>query len=131
MTSDDGTDPVAVAMSYLASFATCDPDAIAAHVSDDFVNDHASALGNGCRGREEYRSRLPGFLSGFVDLRYEPEQVLADGSFVAVRYRLRAVSNGRPVDIRGAMFFEIADGAISRRTDYWDSLEYMRQTARD
>ncbi len=37
-------EPLEVVASYLASFATADPDAIVAHVSEDFENIHTSAL---------------------------------------------------------------------------------------
>ena len=114
--------------SYLASFADGDADAIAAHVDADFVNEHASALGRGSVGAEEYRSRLPGLLASLPGLRYDVESLIADGARVAVEYRLTATSEGHPIDIRGAMFLEVRDGLITRRTDYWDSLTYLHQT---
>jgi steroid delta-isomerase-like uncharacterized protein len=120
--------PADVARSYLASFASGDPDAIAAHVAADFVNDHASALGSRSAGRDEYRRRLPGFLERFRGLRYDVEQVVADGAAVAAAYVLTATSEGHPIEVRGVMMFDIADGEITSRTDYWDSLTYLRQT---
>jgi len=120
--------PADVARSYLASFASGDPDAIAAHVAADFVNDHASALGSRSEGRDEYRRRLPAFLERFGGLRYEVEQVVADGAAVAAAYVLTATSEGHPIEVRGVMLFDIADGEITSRTDYWDALTYLRQT---
>jgi ketosteroid isomerase-like protein len=119
--------PAAVALAYLASFAEGDPQAIAAHVSPEFVNVHASALGSGCSGRDEYLRRLPGFLETFPGLSYAVEQVIVSGADVAVSYRLTATSDGYPIEVRGVMVFEIVDGLITRRTDYWDSLGYLRQ----
>ena len=118
-----------VARSYLASFAGGDPDAVAAHVAPGFVNDHASALGSGCVGRDEYRSRLPGFLGSFPGLRYEVQLVIADeaSGSVAVEYRMTATSDGRPIDIRGVMVMTVESGLITRRTDYWDALTFLRQ----
>lgn len=120
--------PAEVARSYLAAFASADPDRIAAHVADDFVNDHTSALGRGCVGRDEYRQRLPGFLAAFDGITYDVEQVVEDGGVVAVPYRMTATSDGHPIDLRGVMVFEITGGLIQRRTDYWDSLTFLRQT---
>jgi steroid delta-isomerase-like uncharacterized protein len=119
--------PADVVRSYLAAFATADPDAVAAHVTDGFVNDHTAALGSGCEGRDEYRRRLPGFLGMFVGLRYDDVEVIADGDRVAATYRMRATHDGHEVDIRGVMVFDVADGRIARRTDYWDSLVFLRQ----
>lgn len=117
-----------VARAYLESFATGDPDAVAAHVAADFVNDHASALGSGCVGRDEYRRRVPGFFDGFPGLRYEVEAVIGDGPVVAVPYRLIASPPEGAVELRGVMVIEVRDGLVAHRTDYWDSLTYLRQT---
>ena len=122
-----------VARAYLGSFSSGDPHAIAAHVAPDFVNDHASALGSSCVGREEYLRRLPQFLASFPGLRYEVGSVIVgksgDGA-VAVEYRMVATIDGRPIDIRGVMVMNVRDGLITRRTDYWDALTYLRQTGR-
>ena len=123
-----GRCPEETARSYLASFAAGDPDAIAAHVAAGFVNEHASALGRGSTGADEYRSRLPGFLASLPGLRYDVESVIAAGERVAVQYRLTATSDGRPIDVRGVMVIDVHDGLITHRTDYWDSLTYLRQT---
>lgn len=121
--------PVAdVARSYLESFATADPDVIAAHVAPGFVNDHASALGSRCVGCDEYVSRLPGFLASFPGLNYEVKSVIAHDPDVAVEYRMRATSDGHPIDIRGVMVMTVKDALITRRTDYWDALTFLRQT---
>ncbi|CAN5389082.1 hypothetical protein BH23ACT3_BH23ACT3_21860 [soil metagenome] len=117
-----------VAASYLAAFATGDPDEVARHVAADFVNEHTAALGSGCVGRDEYRRRLPGFLASFPGLAYEVEQLIADGDRVVASYRMTARPAEGPVNIRGVMVIEVADGLMVRRTDYWDSLTYLRQT---
>lgn len=121
------TDPAQTVRRYLAAFADRDPDAIAAHVSPGLVNAHASELGEGCEGRDEYLSRLPGFLDAFADLRYDIEQMIVQGTAVAVAYRMTATSAGHPIDMRGALVLDVVDGLIARRTDYWDSLTYLRQ----
>ena len=121
------SDAAAVVRSYLHSFATGDPDAIAAHVTDEFVNEHTSALGSSCTGRHEYLARLPGFLAAFPGLCYEVERVVVDGDHAVAAYRMTATSEGHPVDLRGVMVFELDGDRIARRTDYWDSLTYLRQ----
>jgi steroid delta-isomerase-like uncharacterized protein len=127
MTGPSG--PADAARAYVESFAVGDPDRIAALVADGFVNDHASALGSGCEGRDEYRRRLPGFLGSLPGLRYDVESVIAEGPRAAVAYRLTATSDGHPIDLRGVMVIDVdPDGLIARRTDYWDALTFLRQT---
>jgi ketosteroid isomerase-like protein len=120
---------------YLAAFAEGDPDEIAGHVTETFVNEHLAELGDGCIGREEYRRRLPGFLSAFSGARYTPVDVVeATGDtsqHVVVRYRFEADHDGHPVDLHGVMWFEVRGGLIARRTDLWDSLTFLRQTGQD
>ena len=79
-------------------------------------------------GRDEYRSRLPGFLARFPGIRYEVQQLVVDGPAVAAAYVMTATSDDHPVEVRGLMLFDISDGLINGRTDYWDSLGFLRQT---
>ncbi len=118
-----------VVRSYLAAFEAGDPDAIAAHVSDDFFNEHTAALGSSCTGRDEYRRRLPGFLGSMPGLRYEVEDVVADGDRSVATYTLHAHVSDRDVSVRGAMVFRVVDGLIVHRTDYWDSKVFLDQLA--
>jgi ketosteroid isomerase-like protein len=118
-----------VVEAYLASFATRDVDRIAAHVTDDFVNEHLSELGSGCSGRDEYRRRLPGFLETFTGARYTVDALLTDGTaHVVARYRFEADYEGTAIEIPGVMWFELRNGLIAHRTDLWDSLTFLRQT---
>ena len=70
-------------------------------MTDGFVNDHASALGSGCVGRDEYRRRLPGFLASMPGLRYEAGEPIVDGDRVAAPYDLHATGR-TPDGDRGA-----------------------------
>jgi steroid delta-isomerase-like uncharacterized protein len=124
----------AIVTSYLSAFASGDPDAVADCVTDDFVNEHLSELGEGSVGRDEYRRRLPAFLSTFADARYTIVTLAeittpdtAEAELVA-RYRFEATYEDAPIDIPGMMWFWIRDGLIARRTDLWDSLTFLRQT---
>lgn len=124
--------PRHVVEQYLAALNAHDPDAIVSCVAEDFVNEHTSTMAHSRRGRAIYREALEGFLSDFEKLHYEVEQILVDGSAVAVRYRMSfemRSAGGRPVSVRGVFVFEVEDGLVVRRVDYWDSGEVQRQLA--
>lgn len=125
-------DTRAAVEAYLAALNAHDADAVAACVAEDFVNEHTSSMGQSRKGRAEYRAALTGFLEYFGDLRYVPESILVDGESAAVPYvmtfRMRSAGD-RPVRVRGVFVFTVADGLITRRTDYWDSGEVQRQLA--
>lgn len=113
---------------YLHALSTADVEGVLDHVADDFFNEHTSALGSSSHGRDEYRSRLPGFLAQFAALQYEIIDLIAEDDRVSVRYRLTANFESHPIDIPGVMLFEVRDDRIRRRTDVWDSLTFLRQT---
>lgn len=119
--------PVDRCLTYLAAFATGDPEAVVDNVSPDFVNEHTAALGTGCVGRHEYSRRVPGFLASMPGLYYDIEDVVADGNRVVVAYTLHAHVNHRDVAVRGVMRFFVEDDLIARRVDYWDSLMFKQQ----
>lgn len=107
---------------YLDALNAHDADRVASWVALDFVNEHTAAGAVSRRGRAAYRVALDGFLADFADLHYAPERLIVDGPNCAVPYRMTALMNGRPLDIRGVFVFAVnEDGLISRRTDYWDS----------
>ena len=118
-------------LAYLDALNGGDPDRIAACVTDDFHNEHTSALGHSLRGRQAYRERLPTFLEQFAELQYDIEDLLVDGDRAAVAYRMSCRWRGDggpvPVTIRGVFRFRVAGGAVAHRVDYWDSAEFERQ----
>lgn len=118
----------AIVEGYLAALSAADVERVLAHVADDFHNEHTSSLGSSSFGRDEYRSRLPGFLGQFAGLQYEVIDTIVEGDRASVRYRLTANFDGHPLDIPGVMLFVVRDGRIARRTDVWDSLTFLRQT---
>src|SRR5690606_4835874 len=101
-----------------------DPDLIASHVTDDFVNEHVSERGDSLRGRAAYRNRLDSFLASFPELAYDVESLVADRDQVVVAYRMRALRADPdpsrqpcPIDVRGVFWFTVRAGAIAHRAD--------------
>ena len=117
---------------YLAALNGHDAAAIAACVTEDFVNEHTAIGGRDRRGRAEYRSALVDFLRDFTELQYLPDDLIAEGERVAVPYRMsfrHRPSGGTAVSVRGVFVFRVAAGLIAHRVDYWDSGEVARQLA--
>lgn len=117
-----------VVRSYLSAFATGDPATVAGHVTDDFENIQVGLLGTGCSGAETYRQRLAGFLGAFENLRYDIEELIAEGDHVAVAYKMTFTDSKRPMEIEGVMILTLRDSKIAVRKDYWDGLSHIRQT---
>lgn len=112
----------------MASFASGDPDTVAAHVADGFVNEHTAALGSGCIGRAAYSERLPGFLNDMAGLVYDVEDVVVSGDTAAVFYTMTARWQGEThIEVRGAQRLVVEDGLIVHRVDYWDSKVFLDQ----
>ncbi|HVA73985.1 MAG TPA: nuclear transport factor 2 family protein [Acidimicrobiales bacterium] len=117
---------------YIDALNGGEPEAIAAWVAEDFVNEHTSSLGHSLTGRDSYRERLRTFLAQFRNLHYELEDLIVDGSRAAAPYLMTFRWRGEgtdpvPVRIRGMFRFEVAGGLVARRVDYWDSAEFERQ----
>ena len=112
---------------YLDALNGGDPDRIAACVSEDFFNEHTSALGHSRRGRASYRERLPSFLEEFAGLHYDVEEMIIDGERSAVAYTMTCTYRGAPVSVRGVFRLRVEDGLIAHRVDYWDSAVFLRQ----
>ena len=117
---------------YLNALNAGDPAAVTSCVTEDFWNEHTSALGTSLHGREAYRERVPQFLGRFRGLHYEIEDLLADGDRAVVRYRMTcrwADDSGgeHPVVIRGMFWFSVRGTQIAHRIDYWDGTEFTRQ----
>jgi ketosteroid isomerase-like protein len=118
------------ARAYIDALNGGDPDAIAGHVTEDFVNEHTSAVGHSLQGRAAYRERLPQFLGEMEGLHYDIEDVIVDGDRCALAYRMSATWCGHPFSIRGVFRITVREGLVAHRVDYWDSLDFLRQTGR-
>jgi steroid delta-isomerase-like uncharacterized protein len=133
--SDGDRSPRATVQAYLDALNRGDADGIAQCVSDGFINEHTSTLGETIVGREAYHKRVSQFLQTFAELHYDTETMIVDGGQVAVPYRMSAVWRGTPADrsrdrpftIRGMFRFRVEQGHIVHRVDYWDSADFLRQ----
>jgi|HubBroStandDraft_1064217.scaffolds.fasta_scaffold175226_2 steroid delta-isomerase-like uncharacterized protein len=133
--SETGRSPRATVRAYLDALNGGRAEEVAECVSEGFINEHTSTLGETIVGREAYCKRVRQFLQTFAALRYETEMMIVDGGKVAVAYRMSALwrpaesdrSRDRPFTIRGMFRFQVEDGYIVHRVDYWDSADFLRQ----
>lgn len=126
---------VDVVTGYLNALSAGDPDEIAAFVAETFHNEHLSSIASSCVGRDEYRRRLPDFLSDFAHRNYElldvVEQLSESAVDVVVRYNFTAVYGDAAIDIPGVMWFKVHDGLVIHRLDVWDSGTFLAQINAD
>jgi ketosteroid isomerase-like protein len=125
--SDAERSPRATVRAYLDALNRGDADDIAACVSENFINEHTSTLGETIVGREAYRNRVSQFLQTFAQRHYDTETMIVDGEEVAVPYRMSAIWRDRPFTIRGMFRFRVEQGHVVHRVDYWDSADFTRQ----
>lgn len=133
-TPPEPRDTRAAVGAFVDALNSGDADAVAACVTEDFVNEHTSARGRSLTGRAAYRERLPGFLGTFRGLRYEVEDLLVDGDRAALAYRMTASMRrdgapAVPIDVRGVFRFRVRDGLVAARADYWDGEVVAAQIA--
>ena len=119
--------PREIALNYLKSFSSGDPDVVASHVTEDFANNQMGVLGMCFTGRDLYRQKLEGFLSSFRNLEYVAEDVIVEGNRVVIAYRMLTESNQNSIDIQGVMVITTTKDLVSVRSDYWDGLSYLKQ----
>lgn len=119
--------PTEVALAYLNSFASGDPNQVADWVTEDFINNQVGEIGARFEGGALYRNRLAGFLAQFLGLNYVDKGVIAQGDMVVVCYEMTATDAGRPITIEGVMIIYVRGDRVARRDDYWDGLTYLRQ----
>jgi steroid delta-isomerase-like uncharacterized protein len=88
------------------------------------------------RGPAAFKAYNERYLNAFPDLRYEVEDVVAEGDRVAFRARMRGTHQGtfmgfeptgRSFDAEGIIVARIEDGKIAERWASYDALGMMRQ----
>jgi steroid delta-isomerase-like uncharacterized protein len=120
--------------SYFDAIAARDPKAIAAHWSEDGIDDFVPV--GIMRGPSEVRRYFEELFAAFPDLELSVEQVTPTARVVAVQWRARGTFSGAPfqgieptgrsVEVRGCDCVEVEDGKLVRNTAYYDGAEFAR-----
>jgi len=138
-----------LAREHLRIFAAGDLDAVAAHVTADYLN-HRSAdepLEARVRGPEGFRATLRWAKRAFADMRFEVHQVAINGNLVALHVTFHArqhgpfvvydspdgrvtdvfPSNGRSFAARHTHWITVSNGAVSEHDAVRDDLGMAKQ----
>ena len=123
------------ARSYFQAFADRDPDAMAAHWSEDGIEDMVPVAV--LRGPDHLKRFFGELFAAVPDSQVTVQRVVADDRHAVVEWRMTGTfsggpfqgiePNGRHVELRGADILEIEDGRILRNTVYYDGASFARQ----
>jgi predicted SnoaL-like aldol condensation-catalyzing enzyme len=80
------------------------------------------------RGRTEIAHSITIFLNSFIDIKFKPEWIYAEGEMVIVRWIITCTPKenyltypaGIPMEIRGVTFFRLFDRKIFNSLTYWN-----------
>jgi steroid delta-isomerase-like uncharacterized protein len=121
--------------SYFEAMDRRDADAMAAHWSEDGIEDIV-AVGV-LRGRDELRDYFNSMFAGMPDARTTITRLVAGEQSCAVEFRIEATMEGAPfmgiepsgkhIEIRGMDLFELEDGKLVSNTSYFDGTSIARQ----
>ena len=127
--------PKAVMTAYFEALANQDLDAIAAAWAPDGV---MSVLGDEATGPDGLRAYWAEFFGATPDLRFEVQDIVAEGDQVAVHWAAKGTFAGpnsfqgieptfSRLDLAGLDIFHLRDGLIVREHAYTDGSEFARQ----
>lgn len=121
--------------SYVEAIGRRDVDGLGEHWSPDGVEDLVP-IGI-LRGREEVKDFFREVFAAMPDAETRVLRVVAGETSAAVEWRMTGTftgaqfqgvdPTGKPIDVRGLDFVEIADGLIVSNTAYYDQMEFARQ----
>ena len=126
--------PSDVAKSHFAAVAARDLEAMASHWRADVVADVVPV--GILRGIDELRTFFAQTFAAVPDAETVVERVIGDERTAAVAWRFSGTFSGGPflgidptgrrIELRGADFLEVEEGAIARSTVYYDGMAFAR-----
>lgn len=92
-------------------------------VHEDVPSDMAAA------GRDQIAQLVSGVTSQFKDLHWTADRAHQGADFATLEYTFSAtdLESGKPLQFRGIVLFELADGQIQRSADYYDVAAILGQ----
>jgi steroid delta-isomerase-like uncharacterized protein len=130
--------PDAPAFGFVAAFTAAwnahDPDGLAALAAPDFEGTDVAGAG-ALTGADGFRRYAAAYLRAFPDLVFTPDEVLADGDRMAVRWTaegthrgefLHIPPTGRAIAVCGVTFLTLDGGRVRRSESVWDVAGLLR-----
>ncbi|HXQ50394.1 MAG TPA: ester cyclase [Stellaceae bacterium] len=127
------TDPIGLARTALAAFASGDTSAAERFIGPDYANLESTDR-TGLRGPAEFRKTIDWIHESFADLRYDEIAMLADGEQVVawvvmhgthVAPFLGLAPEGRTFAVEQVHLFRIADGRLAGHRAVRDDLRLL------
>jgi len=110
-------------------------EAIDTFIADNYVR-HDAGIPMQIRGPEGIRQLFTVFRTGFPDINFSADLMMADGDMVAVVWQMTGThkgelmgipATGKPVAIKATEIYRIADGKIAEQWVAVDNLGMMQQ----
>lgn len=88
------------------------------------------------QGREQLKQRVTLFRTAFPDIHFTTDEMIGEGSSVAVRYTYRGTHQGvfaglqptgRSISVTGILIAHMQDGRIQEAVSVFDSADLMKQ----
>jgi steroid delta-isomerase-like uncharacterized protein len=121
---------------YFTSWNSQDVEGILSFFTDDCLYEDV-ALKRIVRGKSALRALLESVFVDIAGFRMEIKSVFSAGSWGASEWTMSGrfvhssdpvlTATGKSFLVRGATFFELSNGKISRNTDYLDLTEFLKQ----
>ncbi len=127
--------PKEIAMRWMAAYNSHNPEAAAALYDEDVTNVQLP-WGKSVKGREAMRATYVKVFQAFPDIAIEVENLLAEGSWVAIEWRFSGTMRGefaghpptnRSFNMGGCEVFQVVDGRIRLQHGYWDKATMFDQ----
>ena len=118
-------EPREIVTNFCAAWSKLDLDDIMRYFSEDAVYHNIPV--DPVRGREDIRTTIATFTTGWERVDFEIRNLLADGGLVMTERVDRFISPERVVELPVMGVFEVSNGLITAWRDYFDINQFMNQ----
>jgi steroid delta-isomerase-like uncharacterized protein len=121
---------------WSAAYSSGEADRLLGLYTDDALWEEV-ASGLSASGQDEIRAHLDRLFTAVPDFAVDTTNGLVAGDLAVAEWEISGTyssdylglppATGQHFSIRGASVFELADGKISRYTEYWDAYQFLVQ----